>query len=376
MSLWSRLDDIGVITLTRQGIDVAARLEASLPSRVTVYVSDKYDAQAPSHWSRFPRRIHPLVDEIWGRHDALVFVMAAGIVVRAIAPHVQSKLHDPGVLVMDIRGRFAVALCSGHLGGANELCRIIADRTGATAVVTTGTDVNDTLAPDMLAKQLGARVDDWTPLKTVSGALVDGRPVGVHVDPGIDAGDLARFASKGVTVVDSPDELARFEAAVVVGPRLLPTPPIPTIWLRPPVLVVGIGCNRGTSDQEIDEVIGSVLAEHGWAVGSVARLATIERKADEEGLLTVARRHRWPLWWYRTDQVNRDAPPFPGRSEVVFRYVGVYGVSEPTAMMAAGATSLLVPKQKRGNVTVSVARIADDPVEPAGICFDADGAAG
>ena len=121
MSLVSGLDDIAVITLTRQGIDVAQDLETKLSAQVTIYISEKYDEEAPQHWSRFPRRIYPLVDEIWQRHEALIFVMAAGIVVRAIAKHVQSKLYDPGVVVMDIKAKFAVALCSGprHLVAAS-----------------------------------------------------------------------------------------------------------------------------------------------------------------------------------------------------------------------------------------------------------------
>ncbi len=367
MSLLSGLDDVGVITLTRQGIDVASRLQQQLPATVTVYISQKYDDVAPADWTRFPGRIHPLVDTVWGRHEVLIFVMAAGIVVRAIAPHVQSKLWDPGVVVMDITGRFAVALCSGHLGGANELCRLIEERLDAVAVVTTGTDVNGTLAPDMLAKQLGARVDDWAPLKKVSGALVDGLPVGVYVEPGVDAGDLGRFARKRVRVVDTPAELDGQRAAVVVSHRLLPEPSVPTIWLRPPVLVVGVGCNRGTGADEIQAEVEAVLRDHGLAPGAVARLATIDRKADEEGLIAAAAARGWPLWWYSADQINEQAPPFPGRSEVVFKYVGVYGVSEPAALLAAGASELLVPKQKRGNVTVSVARLAGEPLPPAGV---------
>ncbi|MEC7948666.1 MAG: cobalamin biosynthesis protein [Myxococcota bacterium] len=367
MSLVSGLDDIAVITLTRQGIDVAASLQETLPAEVTVYISEKYDDEAPKGWTRFPRRIYPLVDEIWPRHEALIFVMAAGIVVRAVAKHVQSKLYDPGVVVMDIKGKFAVALCSGHLGGANELCRLIEERTGAISVVTTGTDVNNTLAPDVLAKQIGARVDDWEPLKLVSGALVDTLPVGVFAEPGIDVGDLGPYARKKVIQVKDPGELPEYRAAVVVSHRLLADPGIPTMWLRPPVLVVGVGCNRGTSEEEIGSAVEAVLTENDLALSSVVRLATIEKKSDEPGLLAAAAERDWPLWWYRNDQINDQAPPFPGRSDVVFKYVGVYGVSEPAAMLAAGTERLLVAKQKRGNLTVSVARIAGEPLAPAGV---------
>jgi cobalt-precorrin 5A hydrolase len=367
MSLVSGLDDIAVITLTKQGIDVARDLENKLSANVTVYISEKYDEAAPKKWSRFPRRIYPLVDEIWQKHEALIFVMAAGIVVRAVAKHVQSKLYDPGVVVMDIKAKFAVALCSGHLGGSNELCRMIEERLGSISVVTTGTDVNNTLAPDVLAKDIGARVDDWEPLKLVSGALVDSLPVGVYVEPGFDAGNLAQYAKKKVTVVETPEDLNDYRAAVVVSHRLLPEPNVPTMWLRPPLLVVGIGCNRGTSAEEIEKEVSAVLQENGLAKSSVVRIATIEKKSDEEGLLQFAAQNEWPLWWYHNDQINNDAPPFPGRSDVVFKYVGVYGVSEPASMLAAGAKSLLVQKQKRGNLTVSIARLDKAPLPPKGI---------
>lgn len=357
--------DVALITLTRDGMAVAAELAEVLDGTVTVYVSEKYDAEAPSDWRRFPRRLQPLVDELWARHEALIFVMAAGIVVRAIAPHVRSKLHDPGVIVVDIRGRYAVALCSGHLGGANALCRVIGERTATVPVITTGTDVTGALAPDVLARRLGARVEDWSPLKLVSGALVDRRPVGVYVEPGVAAGSPAWFAERGATAVDDPAELGRFEAAFAVTHRLLPEPGVPTLWIRPPVLAVGVGCNRGTGAAEIAAEVDGALRDAGLSPAAAARVATFEKKADEAGLLAFAAERGLPLWWYDAEAIAA-APPYPNPSEVVYRYVGVRGVAEPAALLAAGARELLVEKQRRGNVTVAVARIAGEPRPPTG----------
>lgn len=182
MSLTSGLDDIAVLSVTRQGVALARRLEASLPAKLTVYVTAKYAEDAPEHYVRFTDKLQPVVDAAWAKHEALIFIGAAGIAVRMIAPHVIDKRFDPGVVVMDIQGKFAIALCSGHLGGANELARLIGEGIGAIPVVTTGTDVNETLAPDVLAKQIGADIENWDALKVVSGALVDGRRVGVLVE--------------------------------------------------------------------------------------------------------------------------------------------------------------------------------------------------
>jgi cobalt-precorrin 5A hydrolase len=349
MSLTSGLDDVAVLSVTRQGVALARRLETALPARLTVYVTEKYADDAPAHYVRFKDRLQPIVDAAWAKHEALIFIGAAGIAVRLIAPHVVDKRFDPGVVVMDIQGKFAIALCSGHLGGANELARLIGDGIGAVPVVTTGTDVNETLAPDVLAKQLGADVENWGALKVVSGALVDGKRVGVLADVAL---DIARYATKNVHVTDSLDG---FDAGVGVTPRVIQTS-TPTIWLRPKVLVVGIGCNSGTSEEEIAREVDAVLGEAALSPLSIREVATITLKQHEPGLVAFVSARGLPLRAFDARTINEEAPPFE-RSETVFRHIGVYGVSEPTAMLAAGATSCLVTKQKRGNVTIAVARV-------------------
>ncbi|MFN7145956.1 MAG: cobalt-precorrin 5A hydrolase, partial [Myxococcota bacterium] len=320
----------------------------------TCYVTAKYAEGAPDHHVRFDGPMQPVVDAAWGRHEALIFIGAAGIAVRMIAPHVLDKRSDPGVVVMDIQGTFAIALCSGHLGGANELCHRIADAIGAIPVVTTGTDVTGTLAPDVLAKQIGADVENWDALKVVSGALVDGQPVGVLVEPGVATPDLARYRSRNVRVTDTLDG---FAAGVGVTHRVIHTD-TPTIWLRPRTLVVGIGCNRGTDAAEIAEVVDGVFAAHGLSPRSIRNLATYALKADEPGLLAFAERRGLRLEAFDADAIHA-APDYPGKSDTVLRHVGVYGVSEPAALLSAGATRLLVEKHKRGNVTVAVAKVGD-----------------
>lgn len=349
MSLTSGLDDVAVLSVTRQGVALARRLEASLPAKLTVYVTEKYAEGAPEHYVRFKDKLQPIVDAAWAKHEALIFIGAAGIAVRMIAPHVVDKRFDPGVVVMDIQGKFAIALCSGHLGGANELARLIGEGIGAIPVVTTGTDVNETLAPDVLAKQLGADVENWDALKVVSGALVDGKRVGVLADVPV---DVDRYVTKNVHRTLSLDG---FDAGIGVTERVLQTA-TPTIWLRPKVLVVGIGCNSGTSEAEIAREVDAVLGEAALSPRSIRELATIDLKKDEPGLVAFASARGLPLRAFAARTINEEAPPFE-RSETVFRHVGVYGVSEPAAMLAAGATSCLVTKQKRGNVTIAVARV-------------------
>lgn len=356
MSLSSGLNHIAVLTVTRPGLALAARIEAALPAEVTVYVSEKYAEGAPERFVRFPDRLQPVVDEVWSRYEAIIVIGAAGIAVRLIAPHVVDKRYDPGVVVMDIAGRYAIALCSGHLGGANELCHLLAQTVGALPVVTTGTDVQGTLAPDVLAKQIGAQIENWEALKVVSGALVHGARVGVLVEPGVHTPDLGVYRDKNVVLTQ---DLSGFEAGVAVTSQVFHSV-TPTLFIRPPNLVVGVGCNTGTTEAEIHAEVHAVLALAGLSPLSVSRIATVEKKKDEPGLLAFCQRMGLPLVWFSAEQINAlDAPFEP--SETVRRFVGVYGVAEPAAMLAAGARRAVVPKQKRGNLTVAVARVGDAP---------------
>ncbi|MFR8401852.1 MAG: cobalamin biosynthesis central domain-containing protein [Faecalibacterium prausnitzii] len=115
--------------------------------------------------------------EHFAQDEALIFVGAVGIAVRAIAPHCRSKAADPAVVVVDEGGNFAVPLLSGHLGGANALARALAGICGAVPVITTATDVNGLFAVDLWAKAQNCAVLEPERIKRVSGALLAGQTV-------------------------------------------------------------------------------------------------------------------------------------------------------------------------------------------------------
>ena len=168
----------------------------------------------------------------WARADALVFVGAAGIAVRAIAPHVRDKFSDPAVVSVDEAGRFVVPLLSGHVGGANELARRVAALTGGQAAVSTATDVNGLFAVDVWARERGMAITDRVLAKEVSAALLEGRPVGF-------ASDFGHPCPEGLTA--GPAELG-----VWITDRTGEGPFPRTLRLVPRSLILGIGCRRGT----------------------------------------------------------------------------------------------------------------------------------
>ncbi len=284
----------------------------------------------------------------------LVCIMAAGIVVRHIAPLLQGKDRDPAVVVVDEGGRFAISLLSGHLGGANALARQVAAALGGTPVITTATDVQGIPALDVLAAQAGLIIENLGGVKEVSMALLSGQPVRL-VDP--EARLQASLADYEHLFQGERD----LDAALAGTPR--PTVyvgweerPWPVGWLRlrPQNLIAGVGCHRGTPAEDIVDFLQTIFWQAGLSLLSLKALATVAAKKDEPGLREAARRLNVELLWFTAEELQDIPVPHP--SWQAARHVGTKSVSEAAALKA-GPGTLLVPKRKSANITVAVARV-------------------
>ena len=302
-----------------------------------------------------------VVKDLWNRDEALVFIMATGIVVRTIAPLLKDKKTDPAVVVLDDAGKFAVSLAGGHLGGANELAREIARFLGGEAVITTASDVNGLPSLDLWARDHNLIIENWHDLPQVGTRYVNNGGLRIYSDiPFI-------FPDEFLKVADP-----RFADAIITNRRdVYAGSPRCTItgegcstgacrvkgqvYLRPVNLAVGIGCNSGTSGDEIKAAVQRTLEEHNLVFSSVRSIATISIKADEPGLRLFAEKFGFPLLSFSPEELNR----IEGieRSDIVFRATGAHAVAEPAALLAAGTEKLIVPKQKKGNVTVAIAEM-------------------
>ena len=233
--------------------------------------------------------------------DALIFVGAVGIAVRAIAPHCKSKASDPAVVVLDECGRCAVPVLSGHLGGANELARRLAAVCGAVPVITTATDANGVFAVDEWARHQNCAVLEPERIKKVSGALLAGRTV--------------RFASDWPIAGSLPDMLA--------------------------------------------EAFAAFCAQAGFAPQCIAAAASIDLKQNEAGLLAFCQSRGWPVEFFTAEQL-RQAPGSFAPSAFVQSVTGVDNVCERAAVLAAGGP-LVFHKFARTGVTFA---LAARPVAP------------
>jgi precorrin-4 C11-methyltransferase len=364
-----RRETTAIITLTRPGTQTGRRLHTLLPDSVLYAPARFLDSQTglPDSPSAtlvpYTTSVRQVLQSAFEEHQALICIMASGIVVRDLAPLLRSKHADPAVVVLDERGWHAVSLLSGHQGGANDLARRVAALLGGTPVLTTASDVQGLPAIDLLGAEQDWVLSRQEQLTAVSAALVNGEPVGVVQVAGDDSWwpdppppNLTRYPS-----------LARLEeaapaAALVITYRRVPEAllnVVPrTVVYHPRCLVVGVGCNRGTPAQEIEAAVVQTLAGADLAGESVYQLATIEDKADEDGIQKVAEDRSWPLQIFSRQEIAA-VTDLPHPSEWAQQVLGVPGVAEPAAMLAANTTTLLVEKRKFTNVTVAVA-LADE----------------
>ena len=329
-------------------------------SDLELHVSRRYAGECGKECFRFdPSGMKALVTSIWKEYDGFVFIMATGIVVRMIAPLLESKESDPAVVVMDDAGKFAISLLSGHLGGANELAERCAFVIGARAVITTATDTNGLPSFDMLAKENGWIIDDLRQVKQLNTLLLDNLEIAV-----VDPSGLTRCWLHGRGRVKFYDTFAEAAASpahgfLFVTNRHLPpkTQPDKLLILRPHNLVLGIGCNRGTAADEIDAFVSSHLKRRLLSLKSVCCIASATAKRDETGLVEYAARLGVPLVCFESDELNRTEFPSPP-SPHALAAVGASGVAEPAAILASGGGLLLLKKVKSEKVTLAVAEIS------------------
>jgi len=349
---------IAIISITRNGALIGARLKEGLGT-AEHYVLQKYRGQAGKESIPFIGDLRDLVSRLWPEVQGFVFIMAAGIVVRMIAPHLDGKDKDPAVVVMDEAGKFSISLLSGHIGGANELSCRCAFVTGAREVITTATDVNCLPSFDMLAVEEGWSIDDLSRVKTLNSLLLDGQEIAV-----VDATGLVRpyFHGRGRlsyydTFVEALQSPAR--GYVFVTNRHLP-PQVQSerlLILRPRNLVLGIGCNSATLMDEIEDVVTVNLKRLFLSIKSVACIASAVAKAEEPGLLAFAAKYSLPLKFYESGELNEVQVPTPPSLHVI-EAIGANGVAEPAAILASDGGPLLLKKVKNGNVTLAIAETA------------------
>lgn len=368
--------------LSKGGLPLARRLAARLAADPWRAPGGRIVAACPlSAPARLAgdgiRPVHDLaafLAEEYRRHAAHVFVGAAGIAVRVLAPLLRHKSQDPPVMVLDPAGRFVISLLSGHWGGGNNLARHLARLLRATPVITTASD-QDTAAPpalDLLIRDAGLRILDWDLLPRAQAALLEGRRPRLW-DPcqALPAALPPVFELLSGKEDDVPPAPALPDADI---PPLLAAhwrylPPSPGLLrLAVPRLYVGLGCRRGIPEDAALAALTEIFSARKLETRAVAALSTVTEKADEPALCVAAARLDIPLRVFPADELARYVTPTPSEAAGRRFHQPPFSVCEAAALLAARADGhsarLLLPKiVVQGRLTLAVA-LASPPATP------------
>ncbi len=353
--------EIAIVSITKHGFALGQRLHAALPGS-DLLVSKKFLSGSEAGVIPLDGALKDEVARFFPQYKQIVFMVSLGAVVRLIAPHLKDKHVDPGVLVVDDRAQFVISVLSGHVGGANAFTEHVAKALGATPVITTASDVGKTIPVDILGRELGWTLEHDANVTRVSAAVVNEEPIAFIQETGEQTWwtreaplppQIKRFASL--------DEVggASFGAYLIVSDRVLDLPSsIATrcVIYRPKSLVLGMGCDRGASFEEVEGLVKDALSRHGLALASVKAVATIEQKRDEPALLQLCQLHGLDLKIYTKDELS-DVQAVENPSETVRKWVGVPSVSEAASLVYSRAERLLVPKVKSTKATLAISRI-------------------
>lgn len=270
-------------------------------------------------------------ERFFGPGNALIFVGATGIAVRALAGLPADKLTDSPVIVIDDSGSYVIPLLSGHAGGANKMACMLAELLGAVPVITTSTDVNRTFSADSFAAEVRLTIANREGIKKVSAKAIEGKSVTISVK------DYPPAEPVDVIVADTTDQEY-------------------TLLLRPKPVTVGMGMKKDTDPEKLADFFLETLKENSLTPEDVYALCTIDVKEREPALLMIRDRYRIPVISFDSALLAKAKGEFTP-SAFVEKTVGVDNVCERAAVMGAGGSAELILKKKTGEgMTIAIAK--------------------
>ena len=331
---------IAIVSVSNKGLKLAYNLKELLDKDSTIIKTNLYH-----------KDVKNIFKLIFSEYDAVIAIMASGILIRSIAPLIKSKDKDPAILNIDDNGQFVISILSGHLGGANSLTSKVADLLNATAVITTSTDINKKLGIDVLARDLFLKINDKSQIVYFNKAILDNQNIEFKLNPNTNYNYLFEYLKNNTLEINVSyfysDKINSDEIHVAVNEH--------EIILKVKKLVVGIGCKKNKSSQDIFDAFEKSLDKLNLSSSRVNCIASASIKKDEKGILDLSNELNIPVYFVSMDKMKLFKNIDVSKSEFVKSKFGIYGVCEPAALITAGFNSKLIFKKTSYNgVTIAI----------------------
>ena len=345
---------ISVLAITKNGVNIGKNLKELFPN-FDVFAPAKLTTEAMDvTWYSEPTT--EKIIELFKNNDSLICIFSLGAVIRLIAPYLKDKKIDPAIIVIDDKTNFVISVLSGHIGGANELTREIADKLKSVPVITTAADVNKTIAVDIVGREFDWKINDDSTVTKTSACMVNEEPIGIFQEAG--EKNWCKKLPNNVSVYQNMKDLEKSDskACLIISDKIINDEiSKKSVIYRPPSLVIGIGLHWDTTKETIREGIDSCLEKFKLSPKSIAKLVSIKKPEDVQGLIDLGKELRIPVEYVDREDLAEITAPNP--SETVKAFEGTASVSEAAAIKISQG-QLIVEKQKfPPNLTIAIARI-------------------
>ena len=347
---------IAVLAITKNGIKMSLRIKEHF-SDFEIFAPIKFsDNNEKIQW--YDESTSDKIVKLFKNNDGLICLFSLGAVIRLLSSHIKDKKTDPAVIVIDDNANFVISVLSGHLGGANELSNEIADKIGATSVITTAADVNKTIAVDLVGREFGWRIEDDGNVTRISAFMVNKEKIGIFQNIGKKEWWKGKLP-ENITFFSNMKDLKNSDCK---GHLLITNDQINdeyvmenSVIYRVPSLVIGIGLHWDTPKETILNGVNETLEKFGLNQNEIARFVSIKKDKDVIGLIELSEEMNVPVEYIDREELATITTPNP--SNTVQAFEGTASVSEAAAMKSSNG-ELIVEKQKfPPNLTVAIARI-------------------
>jgi cobalt-precorrin 5A hydrolase len=315
-------------------------------------------------------KLNDVTKEVMKTSKGVIFISSTGIAVRAIAPFLEGKDKDPGVVVVDLSCKYAINILSGHLGGGNELTIKVAQILNVQPIITTATDNLGIIAPDVIAKDNNLIIEDLKKAKYIASLLVDEKTVGIKDDYNVikiskgyeriqelrenciwvthnlklnnnnDNNGFNNNISINNLKDDSDDNIKHGELNYSKILRLIKKD-----------LVLGIGCRRGTTYEKLYDFINCSLIKYNLDIRAVSVIVSVDVKKDEEGIIKLAEKINCPFKTFEREEIKTVQDKYD-KSEFVLKTLGITGVCEPCVDLSGA--EVIISKVKHEGMTLAI----------------------
>ncbi|EEE39707.1 precorrin-3B C(17)-methyltransferase [Prochlorococcus marinus] len=293
-----------------------------------------------------------LLKEKWEDIDLIIFIGSIGASIRLINTLLTSKDKDPGVIVMDKKGSKVLPIIGSHQSNTQKIAFQISELFSSEIIETNNSNDQNYLNLDSFGNQWGWKrsgaIKSWSKLviKQAKNQEIFCKQL---------AGNSLWKTSESAEIInqlferetENPD--STFHVSIFENHK--------TTW-HPPVLWVGIGCERNTSKELIVHSLNNLLESGNLSHHSIAGFATIDIKKDEKGILELGEENKLPIKFFTKEDLSKIIVPNP--SSMVKKSIGIPSVAEASCLLAAGEESKLLEEKRiftnqSGAVTIAVA---------------------